>query len=150
MWLDREGKIVWISNMNSSAYQKYKGLDLSYRPYFSVPKDYSSSFYSSLIKSNDKVPRLYISYPILSKQGNEYNNNNLTKIEGFRGVVVTEIRMDTLGDHLKNQLFPHFNNTMGLLDDMAYYFIPTISLMVVETFSERISNYRFLQIQRHQ
>jgi hypothetical protein len=63
MWLDREGKIVWISNMNSSAYQKYKGLDLSYRPYFSVPKDYSSSYYSSLIKLNDKVPRLYfISY----------------------------------------------------------------------------------------
>ena len=73
MWLNREGKIVWISNINSSAYQKYKGLDLSYRPYFSVPKDYSSAYYSSLIESNDKVPRLYISYPILSKQGNEYN-----------------------------------------------------------------------------
>ena len=25
MWLDREGKIVWISNMNSTAYQKYEG-----------------------------------------------------------------------------------------------------------------------------
>ena len=121
MWLNREGKIVWISNINSSAYQKYKGLDLSYRPYFSVPKDYSSAYYSSLIESNDKVPRLYISYPILSKQGNEYNNNNnnnnSTRIEGFKGVVVTGIRMDTLGNLLKNQLFPHFNSAMGLLDD---------------------------------
>ena len=26
MWLDKDGKIVWISNMNSTAYQKYKGL----------------------------------------------------------------------------------------------------------------------------
>jgi signal transduction histidine kinase len=119
MWLNREGKIVWISNINSSAYQKYNGLDLSYRPYFSVPKDYSSAYYSSLIESNDKVPRLYISYPILSKQGNEYNNNNnnSTRIEGFKGVVVTGIRMDTLGNLLKNQLFPHFNSAIGLLDD---------------------------------
>jgi hypothetical protein len=36
MWLDQSGKIVWISNINSTAYQKYKGLDLSYRPYFTV------------------------------------------------------------------------------------------------------------------
>src|SRR3989441_7296000 len=39
MWLDRDGKIVWISNMNQSTYQKYRGTDLSYRPYFTVPKD---------------------------------------------------------------------------------------------------------------
>ena len=32
-------------------------------------------------------------------------------------MVVTAIRMDTLGTLLKNQLFPHFNSTMGLLDD---------------------------------
>jgi hypothetical protein len=25
MWLDSEGKIVWISNMNQSTYQKYRG-----------------------------------------------------------------------------------------------------------------------------
>jgi hypothetical protein len=39
MWLNKDGKIVWISNMNSTAYQKYKGFDLSYRPYYTVPKD---------------------------------------------------------------------------------------------------------------
>ena len=38
MWLNKDGKIVWISNMNSTAYQKYKGFDLSYRPYYTVPK----------------------------------------------------------------------------------------------------------------
>jgi signal transduction histidine kinase len=117
MWLDREGKIVWISNMNSTAYQKYEGFDLSYRTYFTMPKKYSTAYYSSLIESNDKVPRLYISYPILSKQGSEYNNSNSTRMERFKGVVVTAIRMDTLGTLLKNQLFPHFNSTMGLLDD---------------------------------
>ena len=31
MWLDANGNIVWISNLNESAYQIYKGTDLSYR-----------------------------------------------------------------------------------------------------------------------
>jgi hypothetical protein len=67
-----------------------------------MPKKYSTAYYSSLIESNDKVPRLYISYPILSKQGSEYNNSNSTRMERFKGVVVTAIRMDTLGTLLKN------------------------------------------------
>src|ERR687887_1421270 len=66
MWLDKNGKINWISNINESTYQKYKGTDLSYRPYFSVPRDTHTQYYSSLIQSNDKVPRLYISYPVLN------------------------------------------------------------------------------------
>ena len=61
MWLNKDGKIVWISNMNSTAYQKYKGFDLSYRPYYTIPKDTNTAYYSSVIESNDKVPRLYIS-----------------------------------------------------------------------------------------
>jgi hypothetical protein len=37
MWLDKNGKINWISNINETTYQKYKGADLSYRPYFAIP-----------------------------------------------------------------------------------------------------------------
>ena len=89
MWLDQRGKIVWISNMNSTTYQMYKGFDLSYRPYFTVPRDTLTPYYSSLIESNDKIPRLYISYPILSKQGQEYKNaNNGSKPNAFRGTIV--------------------------------------------------------------
>ena len=105
MWLDSNGKIVWISNINQSTYQKYKGIDLSYRPYFTVPKSTHAAYYSTLIDSNDKVPRLYISYPII---------NGTTGI--FKGVVVAAIRADTTGNLLKNQLFPQFNSTIGLLD----------------------------------
>ena len=105
MWLDSNGKIVWISNVNQSTYQKYRGTDLSYRPYFTVPKSTHAAYYSSLIDSNDKVPRLYISYPVL---------NSSTGI--FKGVVVAGINIYTLGNILKNQLFPQFNSTIGLLD----------------------------------
>jgi hypothetical protein len=105
MWLDSQGKIVWLSNMNQSTYHKYRGTDLSYRPYFTVPRDTHTVYYSSLIDSNDKVPRLYISYPIV---------NGTTGI--FKGVVVAGINAYTLGNLLRNQLFPQFNSTIGLLD----------------------------------
>ena len=69
MWLDKNGKINWISNINDTTYQKYKGTDLSYRPYFSIPKATHTVYYSSLIESNDKIPRLYISYPVINTTG---------------------------------------------------------------------------------
>jgi len=113
MWLDQSGKIVWISNMNSTTYQKYKGFDLSYRPYFTVPRDTLTPYYSSLIESNDKIPRLYISYPILSKQGQEFRNTN----NGSKGTIVAAVNAITLGSILKSQLLPQFNSTISLVDN---------------------------------
>src|SRR5215510_10383396 len=77
MWLDQSGKVVWISNMNTTLYQKYKGFDLSYRPYFIAPKSTHDVYYSSLIESNDKVPRLYISYPIIGKESPKLSINSM-------------------------------------------------------------------------
>jgi signal transduction histidine kinase len=116
MWLDQRGKIVWISNMNSTTYQMYKGFDLSYRPYFTVPRDTLTPYYSSL--TNDKIPRLYISYPILSKQGQEYmNTNNGSKTNAFQGTIVAAVNAITVGSILKSQLLPQFNSTVSLLDN---------------------------------
>jgi signal transduction histidine kinase len=107
MWLNKDGKINWISNINESIYQKYKGTDLSYRPYFTFPKYIHTAYYSGLIESNDKVPRLYISYPVI--------NFTRTSNGVFTGVVVAAIRLETLGNFLK-QLFLPYNSTVGLLD----------------------------------
>jgi signal transduction histidine kinase len=113
MWLNKDGKINWISNINESTYQKYKGIDLSYRPYFIVPRDTHTVYYSSLIESNDKVPRLYISYPIINTT--EAGKGTTKGI--FTGVVVASIGLNTLSNFLKNQLFhTQFNSTIGLLD----------------------------------
>jgi hypothetical protein len=118
MWLDQSGKIVWISNMNSTTYQMYKGFDLSYRPYFTVPRDTLRPYYSSLIESNDKIPRLYISYPILSKQGQEYKNtNNGSNPKAFQGTIVAAVNAITVGSILKSQLLPQFNSTVSLVDN---------------------------------
>jgi hypothetical protein len=63
-----------------------------------------------LIESNDKIPRLYISYPVINRTGIGGDNGIVTS------VVVASIRLDSLGNFLKNQLFPQFNSTIGLLD----------------------------------
>jgi signal transduction histidine kinase len=111
MWLDKNGKINWLSNINLTAYQKYRGTDLSYRPYFTAPKETHTEYYSSLIESNDKVPRLYISYPVLNMTTTGKGEQQV-----FSGVVVAAIKLQTLGNVLQNQLFPGFNTTMELLD----------------------------------
>ncbi|MGB8154513.1 MAG: ATP-binding protein, partial [Nitrososphaeraceae archaeon] len=121
MWLDQNGKIVWISNINATTYQKYKGFDLSYRPYFTVPEHTYAPYYSSLIESNDNVPRLYISYPILSKVGSGYdannNVNNVTNPNNFKGIVVAAVNDTATANILKSQLLPQFNSTVILLDN---------------------------------
>src|SRR5215469_14666466 len=110
MWLNKDGKINWISNINESIYQKYRGTDLSYRAYFISPKYTHTAYYSSLIESIDKVPRLYVSYPVINSTRTS-NGNGI-----FTGVVVASIRLETLGNFLKNQLFSPFKSTVGLLD----------------------------------
>ena len=110
MWLDKNGKLNWVSNINQTAYEKYKGIDLSYRPYFSVPRDNHAAYYSTLIESNDKIPRLYISYPVIN--ATEGNGSSAE----FTGVVAASIRATTLGNVLQRQLIPQFNSTLGLLD----------------------------------
>jgi hypothetical protein len=118
MWLNKDGRINWISNINQSTYQKYKGTDLSYRPYFTVPRVTHMPYYSSVIESNDKIPRLYISYPVVNATTTTTTTStaNGSGNRIFTGVVVASIRLQTLGNFLKNQLYPQFNSTIGLPD----------------------------------
>jgi hypothetical protein len=60
---------IFICGLIKSAYQKHKGTDLSYRPYFSIPRDTHAAYYSTLLESNDKIPRLYVSYPVINMTG---------------------------------------------------------------------------------
>ena len=43
MWLDKNGKMVWVSNISQSDYQKYKGTDLSYQAIFYLYQRYPYS-----------------------------------------------------------------------------------------------------------
>ena len=127
MLLDQYGKIVWISNINATTNQKYKGFDLSYRPYFTAPRATHTPYYSSLIESNDNEPRLYISYPILSKAGSGYDANNSVNNEinsnKFKGIVVAAVNDTTTANILQSQLLPQFDSTVSLLDNIGVILI---------------------------
>lgn len=115
MWLDANGNIVWISNLNESAYQIYKGTDLSYREYFSVPKETADAYYSSVIDSNDNISRLYISYPVFddNRTGNTFSSRKVQ----FDGIVTAGIRIDRLGDFLQSTVPEKYNSSIGLIDN---------------------------------
>jgi signal transduction histidine kinase len=135
MWLDKDGKVVWISKMNQTAYEQYKDFDLSYRLYFIYPRDAHEVYYSSVIDSNDRIHRLYISYPILNEgiEGGEKettpvsssvasspaakgsSGNNIAQGQQFEGIVVAGIRTDVFGRLLEKQISPNLQSQVGLL-----------------------------------
>jgi signal transduction histidine kinase len=114
LWLDKDGKIVWISNLNETAYSQYNGFDLSYRLYFLTPQQSHQVYYSSVTDSNDRINRLYISYPILFPS----NESNDTKTgDNFRGIIAAGIRTDVLGKFLEGQLAPKLQSEVVVLDN---------------------------------
>jgi signal transduction histidine kinase len=120
MWLDKDGRVVWISNINQTTYEQYRGLDLSYRLYFSEPKATHDVYYSSIVDSNDRINRLYISYPIVGR--NVSAQLDPVAVIGsslggeFKGTVVAGIRTDDLGKYLESQISPNLEGQVGLID----------------------------------
>jgi signal transduction histidine kinase len=95
-------------------------LDLSYRLYFSEPLTTREVYYSSIVDSNDRVNRLYISYPIIGKtssgQSNPEGAINSTDAGEFKGIVAAAIRTDVLGNYLESQISPNLKGQVGVLD----------------------------------
>jgi signal transduction histidine kinase len=107
-WIDEKGKIIAISNVDPNSIHSYGSIDLSNREYFVIPKETMSKYYSSAIESIDKVPRLYISFPIIEKI------NSSKSI--FKGVVVSSIKIHELGNFLQSELTPQVASNVGLMD----------------------------------
>lgn len=120
MWFDKDGRVVWISNLNQTAYEQYRGLDLSYRLYFSEPKTTHNVYFSSIVDSNDRINRLYISYPIIQKnmsaQLDPVGLAPSSLGDEFRGTIVAGIRTDVLGKYLESQISPNLEGQVGLID----------------------------------
>jgi signal transduction histidine kinase len=107
-WINEKGKIISISNVNPNLVHSYGSIDLSNREYFVIPKETMAKYYSSAIESIDKVPRLYISFPIIEKI------NSSKSI--FKGVVVSSIKIHELGNFLQSELTPQVASNVGLMD----------------------------------
>ena len=129
-YLDKNGRLVTFTGAEKEENARYIGVDLSYRNYFQVPKENGTLYTSTVIDSNDNVPRIYLSLPIImtAVAGNESNqtrslqsvttemqstNRNLTS---FNGVVVASIEAKTLGAFLEGQVHSKFGGSVGFID----------------------------------
>jgi signal transduction histidine kinase len=141
MWLDDEGKIVWISNLNDSDYQRYKGTDLSYREYYSVPKETGEAYSSSVIDSNDNISRLYISYPIFD-YSNSFNASSSRNVQ-FDGIVTASMRIDRLGNFLQSTVPEKYNSSIGLIekDGTILYTSANQSLIRLNVFGDEFQSF---------
>jgi signal transduction histidine kinase len=148
IWLDAEGKIVWISNLNESNYQRYKGTDLSYREYFSVPKETAEAYYSSVIDSNDNISRLYISYPVFADSSTDKVSSS--RNVQFDGIITAGIRIDRLGDFLQSTVPEKYNSSIGLTgnDGTILYTSANQSLIGLNAFGEEFRSILPTQINK--
>jgi signal transduction histidine kinase len=104
-WINRAGKLVWADPFTNPAIEKqYNGGDRSSREYFIQPKETLKPYYSTLTESADKVPRLFIAYPIVLPNGT------------FNGIIASAIDLKLMGKYLESQLSPQFQSTVGMLD----------------------------------
>jgi len=76
-FLDKNGRLVTFTGIEKEENVKFTGVDLSYMNYFQFPKHNGTLYISTVIDSNDNVPRIYISMPVL-----ENNNKGLEAVGG--------------------------------------------------------------------
>jgi signal transduction histidine kinase len=127
LWLDQNGKLLWLSGMNQSYFfSKQNGLGLSYAPYFLVPREQHKIYYSGSILepdhnsnnihgNNNSVAKMYISYPILDRRNNIKNSSITGGI--FRGVVTAIISFDLESGILKKESSAELQKNSVILAD---------------------------------
>lgn len=116
-YLDNTGKLKTFTGIEKEQNKGYRDVDLSYREYFQIPKENQIPYISTVIDSNDNVPRMYISFPILETNqtglSESQSNVNLTS---FDGVIVASVAAKTLGNFLEAQIHPKFNGDIAFID----------------------------------
>ena len=117
-WLDQNGKSLWSSSYSNKTLERlYSGGNFSSLDTFQKTRQTNLPYYSTVFVAVDKVQRLQIGYPVLDNVSIETSTSNISNASGtFRGVVIAAINIDVLGNFVKGQLLPHYNNTVGLLD----------------------------------
>jgi signal transduction histidine kinase len=120
--LNENGTLLTFTGMNKGMYAEYKGINLGYRDYFQEPKQKGTMYISTVIDSNDRVPRIYLSIPIIEnkttplpepKEGDKILDQNNSS---FKGVVVASIKAVALGNFLESQVHPKFIGNTAFMD----------------------------------
>jgi signal transduction histidine kinase len=106
IWLDQNGKLLWLSGMNATFLKKQIGLDFSNMQFFIAPRNTHAAYYSvgTQDSKNNGPLWMYISFPVLDASGI------------FKGVVVSIIKFDLTADILSKQSLEIDKNLVILAD----------------------------------
>lgn len=125
MWIDEDGRMVWVTGITPELSGQYRDVDLSQREYFTEARDTRSVYYSTAVLSNDNVPRLYASHPIFDSDGQ------------FKGIVAAGISLEMLGSYLESQISPTFESSIGMLDrDGTVLYSDNLSIIGMNVFDD--------------
>jgi signal transduction histidine kinase len=130
-FLDSNGRLAAFTGIEREENTNYKDIDLSHRDYFQIPKQNGTMYISTVIDSNDNIPRLFISFPVLENNRSLLLNSTEPEPEGevtqssnrnlmtFKGVVVASIETQNLGNFLESEIHPKFNSDIAFMDRNA-------------------------------
>lgn len=113
--LNSSGTVISSSNRGIELGPQV-GLDLSKTEYFLVPRNTKLPYYST-VKQSDEGAKIFVSYPIFDNRSDKLDNtvqNNTT--ETFRGVIVSAIDVEKVGNFLQGKLSPELISNVGLMD----------------------------------
>jgi|RhiMetdeSRZDD1v2_1073273.scaffolds.fasta_scaffold00021_81 signal transduction histidine kinase len=113
--LNSSGSVISSSNSGMEL-RPQAGLDLSKTEYFLAPRNTKLPYYST-VKQSDEGATIYVSYPIFDNRNDKLENtvqNNTT--ETFRGVIVSAIDVEKVGNFLQGKLSPELISNVGLMD----------------------------------
>jgi hypothetical protein len=86
--LDSNGTLVTFTGIEKEENADYKGIDLSHRDYFQIPKVDKTPYISTVIDSNDNIPRMYLSFPILER--NQTSPSDTVESANEQNVITSE------------------------------------------------------------
>src|SRR5919106_49287 len=113
--LNSSGTVISSSNRGMEL-RPQTGLDLSKTEYFLAPRNTKLPYYST-VKQSDEGATIYVSYPIFDNRSDKLEKtvqNNTT--ETLRGVIVSAIDVEKVGNFLQGKLSPELISNVGLMD----------------------------------
>jgi hypothetical protein len=129
IWLDSEGHTVGTSSGIGET-NEHLAKDLSKSEFFTVPAK-TFDHYVSNIFFFENIPRMFISFPIMSKTiegginssvttDNNYDrifNSPTSEAGTFNGIIAAAIRVDRLGEYLQSQIPPEYKGFVGMVNN---------------------------------
>ena len=133
VWTNKNGEIIWSSKfLNKTAYEKFKGQNISERDQFRIVKSTLKPYFATVIDAITNIPTVFISYPILvdsmsinnsatsylqSSDIQEQQQQQQSQInKTFSGVVFAGINSSSIINYLNSKITPNNQSSISLID----------------------------------